>query len=116
MAAETRGRTLTRMLIAIFEGDEGRGVVQLPRLIGRARGGRDAARLTRPAASPILSSAATMSVAGERGRHAGSADDGDGGRGVHGAGGAVELGPAQEARLLDALGAESGVQQVLRDP
>jgi hypothetical protein len=37
MAAETRGRTLTRMLIAIFEGDEGRGIVQLPRLIGLAR-------------------------------------------------------------------------------
>src|SRR6267143_883662 len=37
MAAETRGRTLTRMLIAIFEGDEGRGLVQLPRLLGLAR-------------------------------------------------------------------------------
>jgi hypothetical protein len=37
MAAETGGRTLTRMLIAIFEGDEGRGIVQLPRLIGLAR-------------------------------------------------------------------------------
>ncbi len=36
MAAETRGRTLTRMLIAIFEGDEGRGIVQLPRLIALA--------------------------------------------------------------------------------
>src|SRR6267143_1419765 len=37
MAAKTRGRTLTRMLIAIFEGDEGRGLVQLPRLLGLAR-------------------------------------------------------------------------------
>src|SRR5882672_9709833 len=37
MAAETGGRTLTRMLIAIFEGEEGRGLVQLPRLIGLAR-------------------------------------------------------------------------------
>src|SRR2546422_3274968 len=37
MAAETDGRILTRMLIAIFEGDEGRGIVQLPRLIGLAR-------------------------------------------------------------------------------
>jgi hypothetical protein len=37
MAAEARGRTMTRMLIAIFEGEEGRALVQLPRLIGLAR-------------------------------------------------------------------------------
>lgn len=37
MAAEATGRAMTRMLIAIFEGDEGRGIVQLTRLIGLAR-------------------------------------------------------------------------------
>src|SRR2546421_12175003 len=37
MAAEANGRAMTRMLIAIFEGDEGRGLVQLTRLIGLAR-------------------------------------------------------------------------------
>src|SRR5437588_550884 len=145
MAAETRGRTLTRMLIAIFEGDEGRGIVQLPRLIGLARLQNSSVRVAyfrriprdrtdrydrvvadryremlrieeaiREAVTGVLRAAG--GVAGERGRQAGGADEGDVGRGGHGAGGAVELGPAQEARLLDALGAESGVQQVLRDP
>jgi len=37
MAAEASGRAMTRMLIAIFEGDEGRGIVQVTRLIGLAR-------------------------------------------------------------------------------
>jgi hypothetical protein len=37
MAAEANGRAMTRMLIAIFEGDEGRGIVQVTRLIGLAR-------------------------------------------------------------------------------
>src|SRR5256885_16774591 len=45
MAAETGGRILTRMLIAIFEGDEGRGIVQLPRLIGLARLQNSSARV-----------------------------------------------------------------------
>src|SRR5207249_11911810 len=37
MAAEAKGRAMTRMLIAIFEGDEGRGLVQVTRLIGLGR-------------------------------------------------------------------------------
>ena len=37
MAAEANGRAMTRMLIAIFEGDEGRSIVQLTRLVGLAR-------------------------------------------------------------------------------
>src|SRR5437762_13165215 len=37
MAAEAKGRGMTRMLIAIFEGDEGRGLVQVTRLIGLGR-------------------------------------------------------------------------------
>src|SRR6267378_2590528 len=193
MAAETRGRTLTRMLIAIFEGDEGRGLVQLPRLLGLARLQNSSVRVAyfrriprdrtdrydrivadryremrrieeamREAVAGVLRAVGWGPVecvvrfgspvvevereaeafaadtvafapgpalparwrawrvrrrfAAERSGHAGSVDDCDGGRGGRGAGGAVELGPAQEARVLDALGAESGVQQVLRDP
>src|SRR2546428_5042976 len=37
MAAEANGRAMTRMLIAIFEGDEGRSIVQLTRLVGLSR-------------------------------------------------------------------------------
>src|SRR5947207_2482367 len=147
MAAETGGRTLTRMLIAIFEGDEGRGIVQLPRLIGLARLQNSSVRVAyfrriprdrtdrydrivadryremlhieeamREAVAGVLRAAGRAPVECvvrfgspvvevEREAEAFAADTG-----------AVELGPTQEARLLDALGAESGVQQVLRDP
>jgi nucleotide-binding universal stress UspA family protein len=37
MAAEARGRTMTRMLIALLEHDEASGLAQLTRLIGLAR-------------------------------------------------------------------------------
>jgi hypothetical protein len=37
MAAEAAGRGMTRVLVAIFEHDESRGLMHLPRLIGLAR-------------------------------------------------------------------------------
>src|SRR5207249_4474825 len=121
MAAEAKGRAMTRMLIAIFEGDEGRGLVQVTRLIGLGRLQNAAVRVAYFHSIPRDRTDRHDRIVSDRFREMLRIEEAMREavtgvlRAAGRAGGAVELGPAQEARVLDALGTEPRVQQVLRD-